>query len=132
MIVDSYEECVDGVAFIPDYRQNMELPEEEQIVVWLKPLSKAAADALSAQIVLEQTDRKGKKHKTNAHEILKKTLIKCVGKITNYSIRGFVSGKIQEIKTGADLYDFGDPELITEVQKAINDRGYMSEQLKKA
>ena len=132
MKITSYVGYDEGVAYVPEYANNRELPEEEQIVVYLKPLTRKATDRYRRMMrVKSEGKRKNAEWKTNEAEIQQKTFIENVLKVTNLQIEVVAENKILDNPTPEEVYLHAEDALIVEILNALQDSSVLEEGTKK-
>ena len=108
----------EGVEYVPEFDDNRELPEGDQVVLTLQPMTGGE---------FRQYTRSATSGKTATLEkVMKKIITERVSQVENYSdIKG------QPVETGADLFDRGEIAFIDEIFTALTEISKLKAGLRK-
>tara|TARA_R100000995_G_C3409808_1_gene88828 strand:- start:259 stop:600 length:342 start_codon:yes stop_codon:yes gene_type:complete len=109
---------LDGVEYIPEFDDNRDLPEDEQVILTLQPMTGGE---------FRKYTRSANHNKTASLEkVMQKIIGDRVSQIKNYSdIRG------KAIETGADLFERGEISFIDEIFSALTEISTLKAGLRK-
>ena len=126
MEVKYYENVDIGIPYVPDYLDNRSLPESEQIVVWIRPLSKSSQNKFGKKS-RTRINRKTSEISSNALEIQRDIALKHIVKVVNCSIRDIATSELIEQPTVAQFYDMAPGALVDDVLEAIQDHSVLDD-----
>jgi len=116
---------LDWTWYVPDYKNNRELKEEEQLMIEIMPLDHNEKVKVGKRVktFIPGGTRPGKKYaeETNATTIAKETFIEKTREVKNCVVNGI------EVITGKELYeaDGVDSDLIIDITNAIYERSIL-------
>ncbi len=127
----NYDSVTEGIAYIPEAHDNRELPEDQKMIFWIKPLSNKSKRHYDEMVQTKLVGKKKDEIKINLADVQRKIFIDCVVKAINVEIEDAKSGALKSNPNPAEIYDGFDPQVIQEVLKAIEDRSVLNDGLKK-
>ena len=130
MLIKDFSRASKGVGFIPSFNNNRSLPDSEQLVVYIKPMTNAMQNKYDEKIVVRFTGKKKDQYKSNNAEVNKMIWSECVMGFDNAQVEDVTTKEVKSI-TPAEAYELFPPELIKEIFEAIQDRSTLDEGLKK-
>lgn len=129
MEIHSYE--ADWVWYVPDFKTNRELPEDEQFRVQLVPLSKRDYQKLEAgHLALKKLSKKQiaeRYNKMKEHVVAKSVMN--VENLSHVVIKKSGERVVEDIKTGEELAKHVPEEVIEDIISALKDQSLIEEGL---
>ena len=117
-----------SVDYVPQCdRANMD--KDDVCIIKLKHVTQKQVDIYRGQISRKAKNTNAEQRGEILRDAQKKQFLDHVVGVVNYAVQ--IEGGVKQIETAAELYDYGDSELIEEIILAMESRSKLSEGQKK-
>jgi len=132
----AYKLFKEGVLYAPDYKDNRELPLDEQMLVEIIPFTNDDKKKYEAMVEFNINKKTGA-FSTKENDLQRQIALKHIRKVMNYEL--FIPSEIEPIdeEVGAkgswkvpsveEFYDLAPPELVEDVLRAVQNRSILDD-----